>query len=329
MAKPHKSPLKLIYIAGYGRSGTTLLDIALGQQPGVFATGELTALPRHVWSEREYCACRLRADECRFWKPVVAAWMNARPPDGMDSYRRTVARSEWLFDPRRLFWRFMPGKDARSYHDDTLRLLREIAGASGASIIVDSSKLPGRASALMSIREIEVFVVHMVRDGRGVAWSMMKPYQRLVEAGIQKELKPKPLWYTAVRWLMVNLGAEMLRARLPRERSIRVRYEDFVADPQGTVKSILEIVGHGYALPDHLAGVIRPQHQIAGSRHRMQEEITIQKDSSWTSQMPKSLQTLFAILTSPLLFRYGYFGSASAQGKTPRSEEPRITEEAA
>lgn len=329
MAKPHKSPLKLIYIAGYGRSGTTLLDIALGQQPGVFATGELTALPRHVWSEREYCACRLRADECGFWGPVVATWMNAGLRDRMDSYGRTVARSEWLLDPRRLFWRFMPGNQGRSYHDDTLTLLREIAGASGASIIVDSSKLPGRASALMSIREIEVFVVHMVRDGRGVAWSMMKPYQRLVEAGIQKELKPKPLWYTAARWLMVNLGAEMLRARLPRRRSIRVRYEDFVADPQGIVKSILDLVGHEYSTPDNLAGVIRPQHQIAGSRHRMQEEISIRKDVGWTSQMPRSLQFAFAILTAPLLFRYGYFASAPDQGESLRGKEPRITEEAA
>ncbi|MEM7666574.1 MAG: sulfotransferase [Pseudomonadota bacterium] len=325
---PRKDPLKVIYIAGYGRSGTTLLDIALGQQSGVFAGGEITALPRHVWNEREFCACRRQVDECGFWGSVVDAWLNPRRPDAMDLHGRRAARLEWLVDPRRLFRGLFAGNESRAYREETLALFQEIAAASGESVIVDSSKLPGRASMLMSIKEIEVFVVHMVRDGRGVAWSMMKPYRRSVEAGIQKELRPKPIWYTAARWFTVNLGAEMLRLRLPRKRSIRVRYENFVADPEGTVKSILALAGQEYVLPDHGADVMKPQHQIAGSRHRMQEEIRINKDIGWTSQMPRSLQRVFSVLTAPLLMRYGYFASTPLQAETERERDRRIGKEA-
>jgi len=325
---PPKGPLKVVYIAGYGRSGTTLLDIALGQQPGVVSTGELTALARHVWREREFCACRHRADECGFWGAVMSAWLNGRPGDAVDNYGRQLARSEWLFDPRRLLWRFGASRAGRAYSEATSSLLSAIAEASGSSLIVDSSKLPGRAAALMSIEDVEVYVVHMVRDGRGVGWSMMKPYRRSVEAGIQKELKPKPLWYTAMRWVSVNLGAEILRKRLPRERSIRVRYEDFVADPEGIVKSIMSLVGQDYDVPEQGAEMMRPQHQIAGSRHRMQEEIRINKDIGWTSQMPPAMRGLFSILTAPLLSRYGYFSSARGRKDAEIESESNLNEKA-
>lgn len=326
---PQKDPLKVIYIAGYGRSGTTLLDIALGQQPGVFATGELTALARHVWKEREFCACRRQADECDFWSPVVSAWQADRQPDAIEQYGKNLARSEWLIDLRRLLWRFGASKQGAAYSDATQGLLGEIAEASGSSLIVDSSKLPGRAAALMSLKNIEVYLVHMVRDGRGVGWSMMKPYQRSVEAGIQKELKPKPLWYTAARWVSVNLGAEILRLRLPRNRSIRVRYEDFVANPEDVVKSIMSLVGHSYVVPDHGAELMKPQHQIAGSRHRMQEEIRIKKDIGWTRQMPRAMRRLFSVLTAPLLTRYGYFSSKPGHSSAKLEGDRKINEEAA
>ena len=321
--------LKVLYIVGYGRSGTTLLDIALGQQPGVFAAGEITALARHVWKNREFCACRQKADKCQFWGPVVGAWLNGRRPDAIDKYGRRLSRSEWLIDPRRLFWPLGASRNGRAYCEETSALMTGIAEASGASIIVDSSKLPGRASALMSVEGIEVYVVHVVRDGRGVCWSMMKPYRRSVEGGIQKETKPKSLWQTAARWFTVNLGAEILRLRLPRKRSMRVRYEDFVSNPAATVRSILNLLGEGYIMPSYGADTIKPQHQIAGNRRRMDNQITISKDIGWARQMPRADQAAFSALTAPLLLRYGYFGSPPRQGTNEHESEDRIAEEVA
>jgi hypothetical protein len=319
--------LKVIYIAGYGRSGTTLLDIALGQQPGVFAAGEVTALPRHVWKNREFCACHQRADACAFWGPMVRSWLKDRPAGAMEGYGRRLARSEWLVDPRRWFWRFGLSRNARAYREETSDLFGKIAETSGASTIVDSSKLPGRASVLMSIGNIELYVVHVVRDGRGVCWSMMKPYKRSVEAGLQKETRPKSLWQTAFRWFTVNLGAEIVRLRLPRKRSMRVRYEDFVVDPAATVKSIMQLVGIDYTAPRHGADVIKPQHQIAGNRRRMDEEIVISKDIGWTANMPRAAQSMFGALTAPLLLRYGYLRSPPHQPSRGRSSDRKIVEE--
>ncbi|MEL7197053.1 MAG: sulfotransferase [Pseudomonadota bacterium] len=306
-----KEPLKLIYVAGYGRSGTTLLDIAVGQQQSVFAAGEIAALPRHVWEHDEYCACRETVSGCDFWGPVVTRWQEAHAETSMPEYGKLLDRTEFLFSAKRLLAKLYPGKDMLDYKRLTSTLFKQIAEQAGTNIILDSSKLPGRAASIHADQDIEIYLVHVVRDGRGVAWSMMKPYSIKVEEGIQKELKPKPLWFTAARWFVVNLGAEIMRLRLGKGRSIRVRYEDFVADPEATVKRIMALVGENYVQPEHGGEVMKPQHQVAGSRHRMKDELTIRKDVSWKSKMPKAKQTLFSILTAPLLWRYGYFAKSN------------------
>ncbi len=317
-------PLKLIYVAGYGRSGTTLLDIAVGQQKDVFAAGEVTALPRHVWEYDEFCACRETVSACDFWGQVVTRWQKTNPDFEMREYGNLLDRSEFLFSLKRLFSKLLPNKEFKDYRRLTGSLFKEIADQAGTNIILDSSKLPGRASSIHADPDIEIYLVHVVRDGRGVAWSMMKPYSIKVEEGIQKELKPKPLWFTAARWFVVNMGAEIMRWRLPKARSIRVRYEDFVADPEATVKRIMALVGEEYVQPDHGGEVMKPQHQVAGSRHRMKDELIIKKDVSWKAKMPKGKQTLFSLLTAPLLWRYGYFGKSNDEGLTNGAQDPSI-----
>ncbi len=118
---------------------------------------------------------------------------------------------------------------------------------------------------------------------------------------------PKPLLRTAIRWMVVNLAAEVLRKRVPRERSIRVRYEDFVADPRRSLACVLELVGEDAdQLPDGVVAPLHPGHQVAGSRHRMQKELSMRADHSWRTAMPPAKQRLAAILCAPLLWRYGY-----------------------
>ncbi|WP_313802836.1 sulfotransferase [Sphingobium sp.] len=299
---PEQAAVKLIYVAGYGRSGTTLLDIALGEHPAIMGAGEVTTLARHVWDNGEYCACGARVRDCPEWKAIVARWVQGEPEGFLARYRRTQERTEGLVAPGRLLrW---PGW--RDHKRRTLKLLRGMAMVSERPILVDSSKLPGRAFALAAMPGIDLHVVHVVRDGRGVAWSLMKGHRRSVESGVQRELRPKPLLYTALRWSMVNLAAEMLCRRVGAKRSIRVRYEDFVDDPRGIIGRIVALVGEEPHIPATDLAPFEPQHQVAGSRHRMQKSLTIRDDDKWKREMPGWKQRLFTLLCAPLLRRYGY-----------------------
>lgn len=293
--------VKLIYVAGYGRSGTTLLDIALGEHPAIMGAGEVSTLARHVWDNDEYCACGSPVRNCPVWSRIVDQWGRDEPEDLIAQYRSAQKRTEGIVGWTRLFrlagW--------RDHNRRTLKLLRSMATQSGRSILVDSSKLPGRGFVLAGMSNVELHVVHVVRDGRGVAWSLMKGHRRQVEKGLQRELLPKPLIYTAIRWATVNLITEILCRRVGPQRSIRVRYEDFVADPHATVGKIVALVGEK---ADDQSGMrpLSPQHQVAGSRHRMQRSIVVRKDEKWKNEMPVYKQRLFTLLCGVLLRRYGY-----------------------
>ena len=62
---------KIIYIAGLGHSGSTLLDMSLGAAHGVYGLGELKTLmdensrDRHL---RSTCSCGKIAGKCEVWK---------------------------------------------------------------------------------------------------------------------------------------------------------------------------------------------------------------------------------------------------------------------
>jgi len=60
----------VLYIGGWGRSGSTLLAHVLGEVPGFVSVGEL----RYVWQAgpgaNELCGCGLQFAECPFWTAV-------------------------------------------------------------------------------------------------------------------------------------------------------------------------------------------------------------------------------------------------------------------
>jgi len=297
--------LKVIYVAGYGRSGTTLLSIALGEHPSVFGAGEIHELTRSAWTQNNYCACGAPLQECEFWSAAMRCWLSAAPADFVERYRRLQSTIENSFRPACL----KRGKARSEFAEATLALFREIASASGKSVIVDSSKLPGRAEALARIPGLDVYVVHLVRDGRGVAWSLKKSYRRDVKAGLQRELRPKSTVRTSLRWTLVNIAAESLARAVGPGRYLRVRYEDFSTDPADVLDRIGTFVGidfGGVGARLEKGGRMSPRHQLAGSRLRMSPSIKVEKDETWSAQMPATSRRLFTVFSWIMLRRYGY-----------------------
>jgi hypothetical protein len=56
---------KLIYIGGYGRSGSTVLEIFLNNQPSFYSIGE--AINLYVNRGLVRCSCGMHIEECDFW----------------------------------------------------------------------------------------------------------------------------------------------------------------------------------------------------------------------------------------------------------------------
>ena len=69
-SQARRSQPTVLFIAGTGRSGSTLLERALGVMPGYVNVGELVDLFRRVAAEDERCGCGERFSTCPFWREV-------------------------------------------------------------------------------------------------------------------------------------------------------------------------------------------------------------------------------------------------------------------
>lgn len=297
----------VLYVGGYGRSGSTVIDIALGQFPGIFSTGEIGNLPRHVWLNDEYCACGDRVHVCPLWSLIVARWLERESPGTMEHYRRLCERFEAIRNPLQMLGAMFWTSGFQDYARLTKSLFTVILQTTGCRIIVDSSKSPIRALQLSRIPGIDLSLIHLIRDGRGVAWSMMKTHEVNPSVGVQRPVGGAPAIRTAHRWMAFNLLAEFAAFQVGAHRSIRLRYEDFTVDPVAALHPVLAMVGAAQAAsdPTNLAEIV-PGHQVAGSRVRMGQSLQISQDTSWEINMPKEDRRKVQRRAGWMLRRYGY-----------------------
>ena len=89
-----------------------------------------------------------------------------------------------------------------------------------------------------------------------------------------------------------------------------LRYEDFVAEPRKTIRRVLELVQEEHTSLPHVTEhevKLGANHNIWGNPNRFQTGLVrLRSDDEWVYQMKPYPKTLVALLTLPLLIRYGY-----------------------
>lgn len=298
---------KILYIMGSGRSGSTLLDTVLSDQPGMFGAGELCNLLSAMDVRHNYCACGRRSAECPVWLAVRAEWSRSAVTDVAREYPALQRRVERIRNyPRHR------GSTSESFTERYLELTRAlfaaIANVSGATTIVDSSKGPVRALALSRMHDVDLRVIHLVRDVRGVAYSTGKRFASDPKGGIMSALNGKSSTRTAANWMLVNAVANRVRARLG-ERATLVRYEDFVTRPAQILRRLSEFSGVDFAATAEKlerGRGFKAGHTIEGNRLRMHDRIELRPDIRWREHMSKTKQSLLPLLTAPVAWGYGY-----------------------
>ena len=86
MPSPHRVQSidkKIIYIAGFGYSGSTLLERILATHPKVVGCGEVFSLNAD-FSINETCSCGASLEKCGHWSPVYAQFLETETP--IDEY---------------------------------------------------------------------------------------------------------------------------------------------------------------------------------------------------------------------------------------------------
>ncbi len=308
---------RIVYIAGLGRSGSTLLERLLGELPDVCAVGEVVHMWRRSIVDDERCGCGEPFAGCEFWRRVgevaFGGWA-AVSVDRVAQLRAAVDRNRFvpLLAGPALPPRFRRTLD--EYAAYYRRVYAAVGVASGCGTIVDSSKHPSLAFCLRWAPGLDLRVVHVVRDSRAVAHSWTKQVAR-PDAPAESYMRTFSPLASATQWNVQNAALHLLaRVGTP---TMRVRYEDLACAPEVTLRKIAAFAGlpaDGPALrflgkdaTGHWAD-LTPAHTTSGNRMRFYTgRIPIRTDEAWRAAMSATQRTTVTALTLALLARYGYF----------------------
>ena len=302
--------VKVLYIAGFGRSGSTILDNILGQLDGVFSGGELRSLWYHGLTGNILCGCGERFRECPVWERVLTtAYSSVENAPAEEMVRLSAgARSRHL--PLMLLprsrERVLSGLGAYREHLSTM--YRAIQTTTGCDVIVDSSKVPLYGRILQTLPEVELSVVHLMRDPRAVAYSWLRK-KSLPDWGHQQYMPTYGPIQSALNWDLCNVASELFWRRRP-DKYLLLRYEDFIADPRGSVRTVLDLVDIGpVELPFTDAHTVQmgPSHSVSGNPSRFRTgTVELRVDERWKRKMPGAARSLVSTFVGPLGKRYGY-----------------------
>jgi hypothetical protein len=300
---------RILFTAGWGRSGSTLLSRLLDEIPGFVSVGETRDIWQRGCLDDRLCGCGRVFSACEFWVAVgehaFGGWGDVDAREMLEL--RTATDRPWsgvLTGHPDL----VPGYRAKldRYVDHLDRLFRAFRAVSGAEVVVEVSKHPSFGWLLASIPDVDLRVVHLVRDSRGVVHSWEKQVD-MADGGTP--MQRYGAMSAALRYSMYNTQAQRLSARHP---SCFLRYEDLVADPRRHVLAIARLAG--VELDDRALDfigrdgvVLGPNHTVAGNPMRLRTgPVVLSVDDEWARAMPRAKRNAVVALTAPLLARYRY-----------------------
>jgi hypothetical protein len=297
--------MKVLYILGRGRGGSTVLANVLGEIEGFFSAGELRYLWDPVVIRHSSCGCGEVIDECPVWSRVLARL-------GDVDLERVVAWQHAIVRESNIY-RIVRHNDRRrwpaleNYARVTSRLYRTIADVTGCRVIVDSSKRPSYAAFIRLLVDCDPYFVHLVRDPRASAYSWQT---RRYESAHGNEVRRRNALDSTLRWDLLNAGSETLLKKVARDRYERLRYEDFVRAPLNKVREIVALVDElGVKLPfvDARTVTLGTNHTIAGNPARFRTGVLALEDrKEWEGNQDAVARWVATAVALPLLRRYGY-----------------------
>lgn len=305
--EPERPNVRVVYIAGAGFSGSTLLEQALSQVDGCVSVGEpYRPLFEPYWPEMT-CGCGELFRDCPFWQAVLDdAYGDAQA--ATRERLRVLGKGMVAHSVRSAFTHSSPPHSLRAAFREIGSLMepmyRAVQARTGADVIVDASKAALWGLGILAAPGIELDVVHLVREPRGFALSNSRPHDHWPPG---TQTIPRGPIRSYANWDVSNLEAEYLARRARRSKT--VLYDTFARQPEATLASIVEMLGlHAKgAMPieDGTLAVSRVAHTIGGNPSRPRLGTTkIAPDERWKTSGSRALRAFGPVLTGPLWHHY-------------------------
>ncbi|MFD4641874.1 hypothetical protein ACFWN2_31535 [Lentzea sp. NPDC058436] len=290
---------RVLYLTGMMRCGSTMIGNVLGETAGSLHVGELHYLWRNGvlgQGTNSSCGCGAALTECPLWSDALD---DRRIATAVDAVQATRLRARHT--PRRLAESIGPltaPPDVRWLTGLTADVYRRAAAVAGAEVVVDGSKYPAEAAALLG-SGLDVRVLHVVRDARATTHSYRKD-----KSYVERMSAARSTGY----WTSVNAASDLL-ALAGRSRYLRVRHEDFSARPAEVIGEVMAFAGIGGPNPVSAEGTVElgVNHTVTGNPDRFHRGRVLIKDNArWRTDLDWKPRALTTAAAAPQLVRYGY-----------------------
>ncbi|MEJ2621587.1 MAG: sulfotransferase domain-containing protein [Candidatus Thiodiazotropha sp.] len=281
----------IIYLMGAGRSGTTALTTFLGNNSSIQAIGEMHQFFEHI-EHNKPCSCGALLGKCEFWSEIL----NYLPHDYLKNpkeYRAICDTFEYhKAIPKYLFHAFK-SEDLEKYCDINEVVLNAVEKTHTQSYIIDSAKYIGRALGLSKSKKINLKIIYVIRDVRGVIYSFSKK--------VQSSRTPLS---TIMYWLVINGVAEIVYRFTPKDKIIKLKYEDLVEMPNRELERLEEFLDTD--LSDIKGRIMHDEpfdmpHIIGGNRIKSNKQIHFKRDVSWKDDTSAFYRVAYYLLASPIM----------------------------
>src|SRR5687767_10909790 len=185
------------------------------------------------------CGCGEPVRECPLWSSVVDSLDVADGATGLDAFaKQMMAWQRQSLRTRHTRARLASTTaEVHAAVSRTVALYKALAGRGAERAIVDSSKYPAEAAALLQRSDVDLRVVHIVRDPRATAYSYLRA---------KRYIEPMSPAASTSHWVGFNLASELVgRAAnaASNGRYLRVRHEDLTEDPRRVVAEVMRFAG--------------------------------------------------------------------------------------
>jgi hypothetical protein len=279
---------------GAGRSGTTVLDIVLGNAEGAVSCGELNRFARH---RGEPPLVEPESARGRFWARVRAALRQRMARLDFDRLAALEHRHAYHTGALRALLPGASDGEGARYERYVRDLYDSLFEVSGARTLIDSSKYPGRALRVhraLAGSATRVVFVYLRRDPVDVVRSFAK-------RGIEQPSKSwiaASLYYAVVNALCLAAAGWLRRGA---REVVALSYEELLRDPQAALRKIaqglhLELAGVERCLS---ANEFRVGPLFHGNRIRLKPAIALESERgarrrlSWREKLIRILNRPF------------------------------------
>ena len=227
---------KIIYIAGYGRSGTTLLDVVLGNSKNCIGAGEISNFYIDLTDHQNYVFDKKRQD---FWNSVEEI-VSKKLEQVIENNNLKVVQIQ-MESNLGIILQAIKKYSKEQYLKIQNILFDTIKFVSKCEVVVDSSKTSRmtiwRPLMLSKLDGYEIRIIHVVRDGRSVLSSQLKGDNRKMMEKKENQKLSWPFLRTVVGWSTANFSAIFYNFFF-KEKFHLIFYEDLISNPNLELKKL-------------------------------------------------------------------------------------------